>query len=41
MKRLTVRYCGWGEDWPLAHLADDAGFRGWCAFAVIVSDLML
>lgn len=23
MKRLTVRYCGWGEDWPLAHLADD------------------
>ena len=23
MKRLAVRYCGWGEDWPLGHLADD------------------
>lgn len=23
MKRLTVLYCGWGERWPLATLADD------------------
>ncbi len=23
MKRLTVHYCGWGEDWPLGQLADD------------------
>lgn len=23
MKRLAVRYCGWGEDWPLGLLADD------------------
>lgn len=23
MKRLTVHYSGWGEDWPLAVLADD------------------
>lgn len=23
MKRLAVRYCGWGEDWPLSLLADD------------------
>lgn len=23
MKKLTVHYCGWGEDWPLAALADD------------------
>lgn len=23
MKTLTVRYCGWGEDWPLGQLADD------------------
>lgn len=23
MKRLSVHYCGWGEDWPLGHLADD------------------
>lgn len=23
MKRLRVHYRGWGEDWPLGHLADD------------------
>ncbi|MDO9436871.1 type II toxin-antitoxin system HipA family toxin [Hydrogenophaga sp.] len=23
MKRLSVRWCGWGEDWPLGQLADD------------------
>jgi serine/threonine-protein kinase HipA len=23
MKRLTVYYCGWGQDWPLGLLADD------------------
>ena len=23
MKRLTVHYCGWGQDWPLGTLADD------------------
>lgn len=23
MKKLTVYYCGWGEDWPLGTLADD------------------
>jgi serine/threonine-protein kinase HipA len=23
MKQLAVRYCGWGEDWPLGRLADD------------------
>ncbi|MDR3220868.1 MAG: type II toxin-antitoxin system HipA family toxin [Candidatus Accumulibacter sp.] len=23
MKKLAVRYCAWGEDWPLGRLADD------------------
>jgi serine/threonine-protein kinase HipA len=23
MRKLLVRYCGWGENWPLARLADD------------------
>ena len=23
MKKLLVRYCGWGENWPLGQLADD------------------
>jgi serine/threonine-protein kinase HipA len=23
VKKLIVRYCGWGEDWPLGQLADD------------------
>jgi len=23
MRKLAVRYCGWGEDWPLGLLADD------------------
>ncbi|CAM3403413.1 Type II toxin-antitoxin system HipA family toxin [Bordetella sputigena] len=23
MKRLTIHYCGWGEEWPLGRLADD------------------
>jgi serine/threonine-protein kinase HipA len=23
VKKLLVRYCGWGESWPLARLADD------------------
>jgi serine/threonine-protein kinase HipA len=24
MRKLLVRYCGWGENWPLGRLADDA-----------------
>ena len=23
MRRLSVHYCGWGEDWPLGTLAED------------------